>query len=39
MLPRHEAPNKQILRQTTHADLIQALKLPNTMFTQDVLLQ
>ena len=39
MLPRAEAPNKQILRQTTRANLIQALKLRNTMFTQDVLVQ
>ena len=37
ILPRDEAPNKQILRQTTRANLIQALKLRNTMFTQDVL--
>ena len=39
MLPRDEAPNKQILLQTTRANLIQALKLRNTMLTQDVLLQ
>ena len=37
-LPRDEAPNKQILRQATRANLIQALKLLKTIFTQDVLL-
>ena len=32
-LPRDEAPNKLILRQTTRANLILALKLQNTMQT------
>ena len=38
-LPRDEAPNKHSLRQATRATLIRALKVRNTMFTQDVLVQ
>ena len=38
-LPRDEAPNEQILRQATRANLTRVLKLRNTMFTQEVLVQ
>ena len=38
-LPHDEAPNKQNLRQAICANLILALKLQNTIFTQDVLVQ
>ena len=38
-LPRDEAPNKQILRQTISMNLLRALKLRNTVFTREVLVQ
>ena len=38
-LPRDEAPNKQILRQTVLMNLLRALKLRNTVFTREVLVQ
>ena len=34
-----EAPNKKILRQTIHANLLPACKLHNTVFTREVLVQ
>ena len=38
-LPRDEAPNKQILRRVVGVNLLRALKLRNTVFTRDVLVQ
>ena len=38
-LPRDEAPNKQITRQTISMNLLRALKLRNTVFTREVLVQ
>ena len=38
-LPRDKAPNKQILRQAISMNLLRALKLRNTVFTREVLVQ
>ena len=38
-LPRDEAPKKQILRRVGGVSLLRALKLRNTVFTRDVLVQ
>ena len=38
-LPRDEAPKQQILRETVSKNLLRALKLNNTVFTREVLVQ